>query len=212
MLPLSQALPYLLFVVCFNGPWGAAAPPVVTVESFNLQYSYYGDGQNRMDDLEDGPVVVSSALAIADGDSTHLSSATVTISSGFLTGDALAFTAQSGITGSYNSLTGALTLTGSSTLGGYETALRSVMYRTAPDLSFVNIPNSYAKNIDFEVSIVRVKARRKWKTTQRFYHIIFLATFPICRLSTMLQRIVIQLLGACGLRQHSESTLMKPPK
>jgi len=40
----------------------------------------------------------------------------------------LAFTNQLGITGSYNSATGVLTLSGTTTVGNYQTALRSVTY------------------------------------------------------------------------------------
>src|SRR4030095_3075011 len=69
-----------------------------------------------------------------DVDNTNLSSATVSIVSGFTSAeDTLAFTNQNGITGSYNSGTGVLTLTGSSSVANYQTALRSVTYANSSD-------------------------------------------------------------------------------
>src|SRR5258707_8953060 len=51
------------------------------------------------------------------------------ITANFVTGeDVLAFTAQNGITGSFNATSGVLTLTGSATVANYQTALRSVTY------------------------------------------------------------------------------------
>src|SRR5262249_17303803 len=47
--------------------------------------------------------------------------------------DVLAFTNQLGITGNYNSGTGVLTLTGTTTVANYQTALRSVTYANSSD-------------------------------------------------------------------------------
>ena len=52
----------------------------------------------------------------------------VLIASGFLSGDALNFANQNGITGSYSSATGVLTLTGTATLAKYHTPLESVSF------------------------------------------------------------------------------------
>ena len=60
-------------------------------------------------------VVLDSGLTLSDADNTTLASATVSIS-GFVTGDTLTFTDQNGITGSYDSGTGILTLTGSASV------------------------------------------------------------------------------------------------
>ncbi len=77
------------------------------------------------------PAILDGAITILD-DATSLSGATVTIGLGKATGDALAFTPPSGssITGSYNSTTGVLTLTGSGTVEQYQQALRSVTFAT----------------------------------------------------------------------------------
>ncbi len=74
-------------------------------------------------------VAVDAAIGVSDPDSGGtLTGGTVTITSGLLTGDTLGFTAQAGITGSYNALTGALTLTGTASVASYRAALASVTY------------------------------------------------------------------------------------
>jgi VCBS repeat-containing protein len=75
------------------------------------------------------PVPITSTLTVSSSDATTLASATVTISSGLVAAaDSLGFTSQNGITGSYNSSTGVLTLTGTASLANYQAALRSVTY------------------------------------------------------------------------------------
>jgi VCBS repeat-containing protein len=78
------------------------------------------------------PVAITSTLAISDDDDATMNGATVSITSGFNSGaDLLSFTSQNGITGSYNSATGILTLSGSSSLANYQAALRSVQFSTS---------------------------------------------------------------------------------
>ncbi|MDZ8109755.1 MAG: putative Ig domain-containing protein [Nostoc sp. DedQUE12a] len=96
--------------------------PVITATNSALAYT------------ENATTAIDSAIALSDVDSDNLSSATVSISSGFVSGqDILAFTNQNGITGSYNSSTGLLTLTGSATIANYQTALRSISYTNSSD-------------------------------------------------------------------------------
>ncbi len=96
--------------------------PVATATNSALAYT------------ENVTVAIDSGITISDVDSDNLASATVSITSGFVsTQDTLAFTNQNGITGSYNSSTGVLTLTGSSTVANYQTALRSVTYSNSSD-------------------------------------------------------------------------------
>ena len=73
-------------------------------------------------------VVINSGLTVSDVDTASLTGATVTIGSGFTTGDVLAFTNANSITGTYNSATGVLTLTGTATVAQYQAALGSVTY------------------------------------------------------------------------------------
>ncbi|MFM8931176.1 MAG: LamG-like jellyroll fold domain-containing protein, partial [Gemmataceae bacterium] len=78
--------------------------------------------------------VIDATITLTDVDDANLTGATVTISTGFVSGDTLGFTDQSGITGSYNATTGVLTLSGTATKAQYQTALRSVtFYSTSED-------------------------------------------------------------------------------
>ncbi|MFS0517930.1 beta strand repeat-containing protein, partial [Nostoc sp. UIC 10607] len=96
--------------------------PVATATNSALAYT------------ENATTAIDSGITVSDADSPNLSSATVSITSGFVsTQDILAFTNQNGITGSYNSSTGILTLTGSSTVANYQTALRSITYTNTSD-------------------------------------------------------------------------------
>src|SRR6476646_729705 len=80
------------------------------------------------------PVTLSSAATVSDVDNQTLQSATVSISSGLLTGDVLAATtAGTSITASYNAASGVLTLTGNDTLAHYQQVLDSVTYASSSD-------------------------------------------------------------------------------
>jgi Ca2+-binding RTX toxin-like protein len=97
---------------------------------------------------ENATTTIDSGITVSDVDSTNFSRATVSITSGFAsTQDILAFTNQNGIMGSYNSSTGVLTLTGSSTIANYQTALRSVTYTNSSDN-----PNTTPRTVSFVVS------------------------------------------------------------
>jgi VCBS repeat-containing protein len=82
------------------------------------------------------PAPITSSLTVRSADATHLASATVKISTGFVSSDdSLGFTSQNGITGRYNSSTGVLTLTGAASLANYQAALRSVTYKDSHALT-----------------------------------------------------------------------------
>src|SRR6185369_4917335 len=99
------------------------ASPVVTTTAGNLAYT-----ENA------GAVAIDSGLTVTDSDSTDLTGATVAITAGFVSAqDTLAFTNQLGITGVYNIGTGVLTLTGTTTVANYQTALRTVTYANSSD-------------------------------------------------------------------------------
>jgi hypothetical protein len=99
------------------------ASPVVTTTAGNLAYT-----ENA------GAVVIDSGLTVTDSDDANLTGATVAITAGFVSAqDTLAFTNQLGITGNYNSGTGVLTLTGTTTVANYQTALRTVTYANSSD-------------------------------------------------------------------------------
>ncbi len=98
-----------------------------------------GTGANATAVYETGaaaPVTLDTAVTVSDPDSNgNLAGATVTISQGFLAGDALsANTAGTGITASYDPTSGILTLSGTDTLAHYAQVLDSVTYAsTAAD-------------------------------------------------------------------------------
>ena len=78
----------------------------------------------------DSATVIDATLTITDVDDTNMKGATITISSGYQSSeDVLAFTNANGITGSWNSGTGVLTLSGSASKANYETAFESITYQ-----------------------------------------------------------------------------------
>jgi hypothetical protein len=75
------------------------------------------------------PIVLDGTVAVGDPDSGgNLTGATIAVTGGRLAGDTLNFASQNGIAGSYNAGTGVLTLSGTSGLVNYQTALRSITY------------------------------------------------------------------------------------
>jgi hypothetical protein len=79
------------------------------------------------------PVAPGAGLAISAPDSGgELTSASVTISAGFIAGDTLNFTNGDLITGSYDAATGVLSLSGTASVADYLGALQSVTYSFNP--------------------------------------------------------------------------------
>ena len=92
--------------------------------------------------------VVDDTITPTDSDDANLATSTVAITSNYHSDqDSLSFTNQNGITGSWNSSTGVLTLTGTTTVANYQTALRSITYANAS-----STPNSDTRTITFTVS------------------------------------------------------------
>ncbi len=76
------------------------------------------------------PVTLDPAVAVSDNSSSTLVSATVTITSGLLTGDTLSTTDLGGLSSSYSG--GVLTLTGTASLDNYQAVLDDVTYSFTP--------------------------------------------------------------------------------
>ncbi len=113
-------------------------PPVVTTTASGLLYT-----------AGSGAVDVDSGVSISDAESTTLTSATISISaSNYVSGeDVLAFANTTNITGSFDSSTGILTLTGADTVADYQAALESVTYEdTANDATFTPRTISFSVN------------------------------------------------------------------
>jgi hypothetical protein len=90
-------------------------PPVLTTTSTALTYS-------------GSPIAVDAGITVTD-DGVSMVGATVRISSGYLSSeDVLSFVNTGTISGSYDTPTGVLTLTGTDSVANYQTALRSVLY------------------------------------------------------------------------------------
>jgi hypothetical protein len=83
-----------------------------------------------VNDVVGGPaVVLDGGLSVSDPDSLGLlQSATVSVGSGFSAGDTLGFANQNGISGSYNSATGVLSLSGVASIANYAAALESITF------------------------------------------------------------------------------------
>jgi hypothetical protein len=111
-------------------------PPVVETGAGGITYTE-----------NDAPTAVAPAFDIVDVDDTTIDGATVALSANYWNGeDELAFTDQSGITGSWDATTGTLTLSGTAALTDYETALQSVTYENLSD-----DPSSAVRTIEVDV-------------------------------------------------------------
>lgn len=97
---------------------------------------------------EQAAVVVDGGIVIGDSDSASLSGAHAIISGNWNTGDVLSFTPVGNITGSYNPLSGVLTLTGVDTVANYQLALRSVTFANTGTDDIDTAP----RGIDFDVT------------------------------------------------------------
>lgn len=109
----------------------APAQRVVNVTPVNDRPTVALD-PDPVDYMEDQTVAVDGSLTLMDPDHSELQSATLTISTGFASGeDELLFSAQGGITGSFAA--GALNLSGTASTSTWQTALRSVQYRNTSE-------------------------------------------------------------------------------
>ena len=80
-----------------------------------------------------GATVVDNAVTVTDADDAQIAGGLISITGNFLAGDVLAVTNMGNITGSYDSNTGVLTLSGTDSLGNYQTVLRSLSYLNSTD-------------------------------------------------------------------------------
>ncbi|MCF6235111.1 MAG: cadherin domain-containing protein [Gammaproteobacteria bacterium] len=105
--------------------------------------------------VEDGAAVaIDPSLIIAEPNSTAFNGATVAITVGYVsTEDQLVYSTTAGISGTFNSATGVLTLTGSATPDNYQAALRAVQYRNTntanPDTGTRTIRYALGSSLSF---------------------------------------------------------------
>lgn len=96
----------------------------------------------------DPPLIITSTIEVTDVDNTNMSSATVSITGNYQSGqDVLEFTNQLGITGSWNATSGVLTLSGSSSKANYQTALRSITYKNTSEN-----PSNLVRTVSFRAN------------------------------------------------------------
>ena len=114
------------------------APVLANMEAAALAYS---EGQ--------AAAIITTATTVADVDNTTLTGASVWISAAYVnTEDVLAFTNTPNITGTWNATTGILTLTGTTTLANYQSAIRSVTYQNTNN----NNPSAAVRTVSFQVN------------------------------------------------------------
>jgi hypothetical protein len=96
----------------------------------------------------DSAIALDNALTITDLDNTTLTSATIQITNNYINGeDILTFTNTFGITGSFNTTNGMLTLTGTTTVANYQAAIRTITYANSS-----NDPSTATRTITFLVT------------------------------------------------------------
>ncbi len=133
------------------GRAGAVPPTTIATTSSTTQYL-----------PQSAAVTIDSGLTVSS--SSTIDGAKVAISTGFVSAqDVLSFTAQNGITGSYSSVTGILTLTGSTTAANYQTALASITYNNTGGAA----PNTNARVITFTLG-----SGLQFATTGHFYEFV----------------------------------------
>jgi len=114
-----------------------SGPDTVT-ESFTIRINGENDapvasaGSNATATAGGGAVIIESAFTASDVDSAQLSSATISISSGFVFGeDSLNFVNTAAITGNFDGTTGVLTLTGPASTSDFETAIQGITFQNS---------------------------------------------------------------------------------
>ncbi len=113
---------------------GDSIAPILTTSSGATSYS-----------VGAGATIIDSGLTITPGSATTATGAIVSIG-GVINSDVLDATVPVGITKSYNSTTGVLTLSGTDTVANYQTYLRSVTYAKP------SFQNTTSRTITFQLT------------------------------------------------------------
>ena len=109
--------------------------PVITLSGSTPSYTENGTA-----------ATVDGGLTVTDADDTQLVSGTVTITADSVAGDTLSFTPVGGITDT-NAATDILTLTGTTSVANWQTALRSVTFSSTSEN-----PTSASRTVSFAVN------------------------------------------------------------
>jgi autotransporter-associated beta strand protein len=109
------------FAVAITGQ--SNVPPTLTPANGTLAYVE-----------NDGPRLLDNTFVVADANDANLAGATIVFTAGYQIGqDALAFSNQNGINGTFHAANGTLSLSGVSSVANYQTALRSITYINSSD-------------------------------------------------------------------------------
>ena len=136
--------------VLTDGDGGTSLPATrdITVTAVNDAPVLADSGSGLSYTENDPATAINTAITISDVDSTNMIGATVQLTTGYNSAqDVLSYATALGITGSFNSGTGTLTLSGTTTLANYQTALRNVKYANSSD-----DPTTTARTAVFQVN------------------------------------------------------------
>ncbi|MBS1542731.1 MAG: tandem-95 repeat protein [Bacteroidetes bacterium] len=117
---------------CQSG--GVSSDATITIVVTNIPPALSGAAVAETYTENDPPLPVDATLEVTDPDNVNLVSLTATIISNYVSAeDRLTFTTVPGVTGSFNTATGVLTLTGNASVASYQTLARSVSYSNLSD-------------------------------------------------------------------------------
>ncbi|MEY4710814.1 MAG: hypothetical protein RIS88_264, partial [Pseudomonadota bacterium] len=152
----ENALNNVYFSSTADDPTGSNSIRNITFKVYDATVSAVVNSTVTITPVNDAPVVTAAAsaaytenassatvlssgltLTLTDADDTNIASGSVTIGN-FTAGDTLTWTNQDGITATYNTGTGVLTLSGSAARATYQTLLSTVAYSSTSDDPTVN--------------------------------------------------------------------------
>jgi hypothetical protein len=145
---LTNQTPYYYRVSAYNATSTLSSAVSNTVAITTIDVSLGSvEGANLAYTENDAATVITSTTAVSCS-AVNLSGAVIQITGNYKSDqDVLSFTNADGITGSWNSTTGTLTLSGSSAFANYQTALRNVKYSNTSEG-----PNTSVRTVSFSVN------------------------------------------------------------
>ncbi len=122
----------------------------ITINSINNSPQLSGIEVPNLEYTEGfGSIVITGTIIVNDPDNQNLTGASIGISGGYTPGeDILDFTNSGGINGSWDTLTGIMSLTGVSSVASYQAALRTIRYANTN----TNNPDETLRTVSFYVS------------------------------------------------------------
>ena len=130
-MPNTSAIRVVTFTVSDGFYTASATENVQVVPVYQPPLVQVNDRIDLRYQMNATPIAIMDAALVSDPDSTNLRRLTIQITAGYQMGnDILSFANQLGITGSFDSTLGVLTLSGSSYVGNYRQALRAVTFNT----------------------------------------------------------------------------------